>query len=218
MPEEQQQTNNHEMEILSEDFCRIFNETKKSEAKDLFNKISAEYQSSDRIYHTLSHVQKMLDFLEICKSKIKNWNAIFLAVWFHDVIYDPKAQDNEEQSALYTEEHLRQLDVSEELISQIVSLILATKKHEPIADNSDSEFLLDGDLAILGSDESDYDEYARKIRREYFWFSDEQYREGRKKVLEGFLKRPRLFLTENAYKELEQRARRNIEREISGLN
>ena len=67
-------------------------------------------------------------------------------------------------------------------------------------------------------DEEDYDKYAAKIRKEYSWVPDDQYRIGRKKVLQDFLNRPRIYFTERAGKELEQQARVNIEREIARLS
>jgi predicted metal-dependent HD superfamily phosphohydrolase len=40
-----------------------------------------------------------------------NFPAIQLAAWFHDVIYDPRAKDNEEKSAEYAVASLSQFEI-----------------------------------------------------------------------------------------------------------
>jgi predicted metal-dependent HD superfamily phosphohydrolase len=76
-------------------------------------------------------------------------------------------------------------------------------------------FFLDIDMAILASEEDKYDQYATNVRKEYGHYSDPVYRAGRKKVLEQFLERDRIYLSPifegNA---MEEKARRNMKREI----
>ena len=74
--------------------------------------------------------------------------------------------------------------------------------------------LIDSDLAILGASESAYQAYANQIRQEYAWVPETDYRMGRRKVLERFLARPRIF---HYLADLEASARRNIAAEISRL-
>jgi predicted metal-dependent HD superfamily phosphohydrolase len=206
------------MEVLQEDFCGIFGENRKSDAMKLSKKIAEEYQAENRSYHNFEHIENLLSFLKERESEIRDLNSIKLAVWLHDVVYDTKANDNEEQSSQYAQNYLEQLGIPAEIISRVVALIMATVKHEAIENDSDSAIFLDADLAILGSGEENYDKYAAKIRKEYAWVSDEQYSAGRIKVLESFLQRPRIYFTEEAGKELGQQARKNIEREITRLS
>lgn len=206
------------MEALQEDFCGIFGENKKSEALKLSKKIAEEYQAENRSYHNFEHIENLLSFLNERKQKIRDLNGVKLAAWFHDVVYDTKSSDNEEQSAQYAQNYLEQLGIPEEIIAHVVALIRSTAKHEAIENDSDSAIFLDADLAILGASEENYDKYAAKIRKEYDWVSDEEYKAGRIKVLESFLNRPTIYFTEEAGKELEQQARKNIEREIARLS
>lgn len=206
------------LDILQENFCRIFDTTKQPEAVELFKKIAEKYQAKTRAYHNFDHLEKMLSFLKEHEQEIRDLIGIKLAVWLHDVVYDAMAKDNEEQSARYAQNYLEQLGVSEKLVGHVAALIRATAKHEIIDNDPDSAIFLDGDLAILGSSEEEYDKYAAKIRQEYAWMPDDDYKAGRIKMLKSFLKKPRIFFTERANKELEQQARRNIKREIEKLS
>lgn len=204
----------NEMNILQENFCNIFAKDKKYEAITLFKKITKEYQNKTRSYHNLEHIENLLIFLKKYEKEIKDINGMKLAAWLHDVIYDTKAKDNEQQSSQYAKNHLIELGISKQIIDHVIALILATEKHEIIANDSDSMIFLDWDLVILGSNEKDYDKYATKIRQEYCWIPYEQYKAGRKKILQNFLKRPKIYFTEKIYKEFESQARKNMEKEI----
>ena len=207
------------LDYLRSNFFSIFQKylIEESEINNLFEKIIKEYQSDDRFYHNSDHIYNFLNYLQQHKENIINWKVLNLAVWFHDVIYDPKEKDNEEKSAQYARIKLKELGIPEDVIIQVEKFIKATKTHEA-TDNNDLEFFLDGDLAILGSDEAQYKTYAQKIRREYLWVPDEQYKLGRKKVLEKFLQRKNIFFTQNACDQFEEKARQNLNREIEQLN
>lgn len=205
------------LEIMQKDFCGMFDESKKEESKELFKKIVGQYQEGGRKYHNLTHVEKVLAFLRLHEQEINDINGVKLAAYFHDVVYDTKASDNEERSAQYAQDCLVGLDISDYVASHVVGLIRATTKHQIIENDTDSAIFLDADLVILGSNEEEYDRYAAKIREEYAWVPDDQYRVGRKKVLQNFLSRSRIYFTELAGKELEQKARKNIERELETL-
>ncbi|MBM3256071.1 MAG: HD domain-containing protein [Candidatus Moranbacteria bacterium] len=217
-PESLPAQENTKLEVSRESFCNIFDESKRTEAKELFKKIAEEYQAETREYHNFEHIEKMLAFLQAYGQKIKDRIGVKLATYFHDIVYDTKAKDNEEQSAQYAQNYLTRLGISEDVVSHVLVLIRATVKHEVIENDTDSAIFLDADLAILGSSEEIYDKYAARIRKEYSWVPDDQYRIGRKKVLQDFLNRPRIYFTEQAGKELEQQARANIEREIARLS
>ncbi len=77
--------------------------------------------------------------------------------------------------------------------------------------------MLDADLAIFGANPGEYQKYARSIRQEYIWVSDANYIAGRTKVLENFLQRERIYLTEEIFNSLELSAHNNIKAEIQFL-
>ena len=64
-----------------------------------FEYLRAHYTAPDRFYHNLDHVMDVLVTVEQLVFHARNPNAVRLAAWLHDVIYDSKASNNEEQSA-----------------------------------------------------------------------------------------------------------------------
>jgi predicted metal-dependent HD superfamily phosphohydrolase len=174
--------------------------------------IAAAYAEPGRFYHTLDHVQAVLATVENLAPYAKNLNAVKLAVWLHDMIYNSKASDNEDRSAEYAERLCVELAIPEGKL--VAALIRTTKTHDPGEDADDAQALLDADLAILGADETEYQAYAEKIRREYAWVPEPEYRKGRRQILERFLTRPKIY---RLLSQLEQMARRNLANEIAQL-
>jgi predicted metal-dependent HD superfamily phosphohydrolase len=176
-----------------------------------FQEVRGHYVGPGRFYHTLGHIQDVLDTVERLGSSARNLNAVKLAAWLHDVIYDSRASDNEQCSAEFAEGLCRQLSVPEGRL--VAALILKTKVHDA-GDDPDAQVLLDADLAILGASDSSYRKYAEQIRREYAWVPDADYRSGRRQVLTRFLTRPRIY---HFLINLEEPARHNLSAEIARL-
>ena len=105
------------------------------------------------------------------------------------------------------------LGVAASTIDETARLILLTRSHETGPGDRAGCTLLDADLAILAADSPTYDAYAEAIRREYAWVPEADYRAGRRRVLERFLVRPRIFFTMEMG-QAEPLARANLVREI----
>jgi predicted metal-dependent HD superfamily phosphohydrolase len=176
-----------------------------------FDEVQEHYAEPSRFYHTLDHIQSVLETVESLGGHSRNVNAVRLAAWLHDVVYDSRASDNEERSAAYAERLCEKLSIPEGRL--VADLIVATKTHDAGGD-ADAHVLIDADLAILGTSESLYRIYARQIRQEYAWVPEPEYRMGRRRVLQHFLDRPRIF---HFLCSLEAPARRNIAAEIDRL-
>ncbi|MCL1467884.1 hypothetical protein [Argonema galeatum] len=187
-------------------------------AQLVFSDLTAAYSNSARFYHTLAHIQQILETIYMMNLQAPNLAALEFAAWFHDVIYDPKAKDNEEKSAAYAANVLTNLAIPAETIDRSVNIILATQKHQARENDFDCQIFLDADLSILGSSEAKYREYAQAIAQEYSWLSEGEYRSGRKQVLQNFLKRERIYFTEQIFTTLEDKARQNIQEEIKYLS
>ncbi|MGM3307065.1 HD domain-containing protein [Anabaena sp. WFMT] len=184
-------------------------------ANKAFFQLVSVYSSPSRHYHTLQHIYSVLNTIETFKTYVQDLPSVQLAAWFHDVVYDTHAQDNEEKSAVYAANMLKKLAIPDINIIQVKRLILCTKNHQ--ADDLDSQILLDADLAILAATPIQYQEYAQAIRQEYAWVSEAEYITGRGKVLEHFLQRQSIYLTPLMLESSEELARFNIRTELKFL-
>jgi predicted metal-dependent HD superfamily phosphohydrolase len=138
-------------------------------------------------------------------------------VWFHDAVYDTHIPTNEERTADLADQMLQTLYIPQGIRDETRRLILLTKGHDTSAEDADGCQLLAADLAILGAASDEYDRYATAIRQEYDWVSDEDYRRGRKRVLENFLQRKWIYFTEEMRQQRETNARENLKGEIASL-
>ncbi|YAF95091.1 MAG: hypothetical protein AB3A66_21305 [Nodularia sp. CChRGM 3473] len=186
-------------------------------AEQVFTRLIEAYSTSDRYYHTLKHIDHVLSIINTLQAYAQDLTAVQLAAWFHDVVYDTQAQDNEERSADYACELLISLGIPTNTLATVSSLILHTKNHQAATDDYDSYILLDADLAILAAHPDQYREYANAIRQEYAWVPELDYIKGRRQVLERFWQRQRIYFTPLMFEVAEQIAKSNLQAEIQIL-
>src|SRR5688572_7603457 len=62
----------------------------KRQVAEIISLIIAKYSEKHRFYHNLSHIHALLSTAETFREKISDFDAVRLAAWFHDVIYEPK--------------------------------------------------------------------------------------------------------------------------------
>src|SRR5439155_4146552 len=120
--------------------------------------------------------------------------AIELAIWFHDVIYDGRRQDNEERSAELADVQLKRLEIGDAFRAEVRRLILLTRHDREPAD-IDGKLMVDIDLASLARPAEVFNENTRLIRREYPHVAEADFARGRREMLGRFLARPRLYYT-----------------------
>lgn len=177
-------------------------------SKALLRLLLEAYSEPQRHYHTMQHIVECLAFFHQIKNQLNDPIAVELAIWFHDAIYNPQAIDNEEKSAELMEQHCSQLFENTQL-QKVYKWIIATKKHSPAADQ-DLNYLLDIDLAILGSSKQRFAEYEQQIQQEYSWVEAELYRVKRAEVLNYFFEMKPLYQTEYFKNLLEEPAKYNL--------
>ena len=179
------------------------------------------YGEPHRHYHTLDHIAALMTQLDRHGADVADRDALALAILFHDVVYDPTRPDNEEASAAWATARLEGLGFPEALRAKAARYILATRHDRPPdtadAGDADLELLLDLDLSVLAASPDAYRAYAGAVRREYAFVPDGLYRPGRRRVLEGFLRRERIYLTARLRAAWEQAARANLAAEIAEL-
>lgn len=202
---------------MKQKFNELWTQIKgKKNPKLLFKELNNFYSEQHRFYHNLKHVKNMLIELEDVKKQIKDVNPVKLAIWYHDAIYNTQKHDNEEQSAVLAKNVCEENNFSKEFTSKVHNLIMATK-HGEIPSDKDSKILIDLDLAILGKDSKIFQTYENNIRQEYVWVPKEIYKVERVKVLNQFLNRDSIYLTDHFKDKYENKAIKNLEWSINQL-
>ena len=181
----------------------------------LWNDIVNRYTESSRHYHTLTHLDALTNELIEVKENISNWNLVVFAIAFHDIIYNPLKNDNEEKSADHAAKLLSGL-LDGQSLERCRYMIIATKKHE-LNDDADVNYFIDADLSILGASSDKYQIYTKQIRKEYKFYPDFIYNQGRQKVLKHFLAMNQIYKTDYFFNKYESQARTNLNIELEKL-
>ena len=140
------------------------------------------YSEPHRYYHTLSHIE------DICRKIEQSWDTrtlprdqkatLHLAALFHDIIYNPRREDNEIKSNSMMMATAQVVRISSDLIEQASEYILQTSTNE-------SSIFTALDRSILGAEFLEYQKYSQYIRREFHFVKEETYNEQRIKVLKN---------------------------------
>ncbi len=201
--------------MLKETFIKLIGNYTADEklVMQLWNEIEANYSGKKRHYHTLNHLENLLQQLLNVKDQIKDWDTILFTLYYHDIIYNPLKTTNEEKSAAFAENRMQVIDVPKPIVGNCVQQILATKKHLLSTDN-DTNIFTDADLGILGRPWEVYEKYYKQVRKEYALYPDLIYNPGRKKVLQHFLQMQQIFKTDYFFELFEAQAKANIAIEL----
>ncbi|WP_104116010.1 DUF4031 domain-containing protein [Arthrobacter sp. B1805] len=171
-----------------------------------------------RRYHTTSHLLGVLEaldqLLEPADAAVRE--AVLLAAWFHDAVYEGAAGDDERASAALAVERLG-LRTSGATAREVERLVLLTVHHDPEPGDRAGELLCDADLAVLGGRAEDYARYVSAVREEYSHIPDEAFRLGRRAVLERLMALDPLYRTARAEALWSANARRNLTGELGSL-
>lgn len=142
-----------------------------------------ENLESSFVYHSVSHTQRVVEktkeLIEGMQIEEKAAEKLMIAAWFHDTGFIKSIEDHERESVKIAEGFLKEQKISEDVISEISSLIMATKMEvKPISKLE--KVIKDADCAHLGSKNfSDYTSLLRKeweLTKEYV-VSDEKWNE-----------------------------------------
>jgi predicted metal-dependent HD superfamily phosphohydrolase len=177
--------------------------------------IARAYAEPHRHYHTVEHIAHALSLFDGARARVRDADAAELALWLHDLVYDPRARDNEARSAARAARMLGEGGVPSRVADRVTALIMATCHVSPPAD-PDARYVVDADLCILGGTPAEFDRYEGQVRREYAFRTEGEWRDGRTRILRAFLDRPRIFLT-SEFGRFETPARANLERSLRQL-
>ncbi|MGY0612221.1 MULTISPECIES: HD domain-containing protein [unclassified Luteimonas] len=192
----------------------------------MLERLHAAYATPPRAYHHFGHVEAVLGhFDEVAAGP--GWarpHETWLAMLYHDAIYDAGRRDNEARSArLAAQEIARWLPDAGIDVGHVVDLIELTARHGSLRpealgegpDGDDRRHFLDCDMAILGADAAAFDAYDRAIAEEY---SDAVpgvlYRINRRRFLRGLVRCDRIYLSAFFHERLDAAARANLRRRL----
>ncbi|GEM47849.1 HD domain-containing protein [Deinococcus cellulosilyticus] len=173
---------------------------------ELFDRCLPHLNEPHRAYHNLTHIQEMLALMK--EARITE-HEIEFAIWGHDLVYDPKRNDNEEKSAELFTSWMRELEYPSNIIHQVERLILVTK-HGDEPQYPIEAHMLDLDLSIFGQPRERFLEYNDQIRQEYSYVPKLVYAVKRKQVLLSFYSRKRIYITDYFFDRFEKQARDNL--------
>lgn len=177
----------------------------------LVAELGAAYGEPQRAYHDATHIRELLDWFDRVADEV-GWlepGEVYLAILFHDAIYQPGAKDNEARSAAWARRaDLGDVAVDRERVAQLIEL---TAKHGHVdAADADAALFLDADMAILGAPTARFAEYDDAIALEYRNVPREAYWAGRRAFLEGLMQRRRIYISDYFHARLDAQARANL--------
>ncbi len=181
-----------------------------------FDRLTRQYAEAQRFYHTLAHIGVCLAELDRAEHLAEAPDEVEVALWLHDVVYDPRAWDNEERSADWARDALAQGGIAADVRTRVAELILATK-HVATPGAPDAALTVDIDLAILGHSPQEFEAYETAIRREYAWVPEPVFRRTRSGILRSLLGRARIYATDWFGARYESRARENLRQGLRRL-
>ncbi|MFD3516091.1 hypothetical protein [Streptomyces sp. NPDC058657] len=177
----------------------------------------ARWSEPQRHYHTTAHLAAVLGHLDALADHAADPDAVRLAAWFHDAVYLPERDTNEDRSARLAERALPELGISAQVTAEVARLVRLTVTHDPDPEDTNGEALCDADLAILAAPPEAYAAYAAAVRSEYAFVPDPDFRTGRAAVLAQLLALPRLFRTPYGTRNWAEAARHNLSTELKLL-
>lgn len=181
----------------------------------LWKSLNNHYSEKHRTYHNKTHLTELFKYFDTYKEQINNPETLAFSIFYHDIIYNIWKKDNEEKSADFAVKELLKIEMHSHFLDTIYQQIIATKTH--IANDNDTKWFVDFDLAILGKPSEVYKNYAQLIRKEYKLVPSFMYKKGRKKVLQHFIDKPFIYATDEFRNLYENQAKENLTNELNSL-
>lgn len=177
----------------------------------LLQQVEKLYSHPDRHYHVFDHIREMI----LIGKKVFNLTfQQYLAILFHDAVYNPRGTKNEELSAqaLFNcvtqyKGPLTREDIK--FYGEVAVIINDTKDHYYPTSEA-SRVVLDLDLERLARSLPEVEHFTNLIRQEYYFVDDETFKTGRKEFYKQFLNIEHPFSTEYGRQFWEPKAQENV--------
>lgn len=169
--------------------------------------VVAHYAEAFRTYHTLGHVDDCLARLDTVAHLVGHPDAIEIALWFHDVLCDPGARDNEVRSARWY--LARSAGATPPLRIAVCRMILASRHLQP-AVRMDARYMVDIDLAGFGHPWLEFRRTTDLVRAEFPHKPDAEFARALAPFLRSLVARESMYGTAFFRERCEATARRNV--------
>lgn len=171
-----------------------------------FKELMAYYEEPQRYYHNTDHI------MDLINRALSGWHHVsienILAIFYHDVIYDPKNLDNNEKHSVeFFMKHVGKMLEDVLNVSKIAKQIISTSnlyspsEFENASLNDSPLYLSHLDQAILRSDSLlELLDYEQKIFKEFQFVTYSTYKQKRGQFLDfafSKVKNPKLMEVKN---------------------
>ena len=186
-------------------------------AKTACEDIIRRYSGPHRHYHKMSHITAALKKFDVIRDRLSDPDAVEMAIWLHDVIYDAKRSDNEEASARYAQKLLTSLGHTARTTNRVMDLIEATKHAHDARLTADAKYMVDIDLSSFGVPWKTFARNGANLRKEYAHLADADHTKNQIAFLGSMLARKHIYATQFFRERYEARARANITKTLDIL-
>ena len=182
-----------------------------------WHEILENYTKKWKFYHNLNHVYSFVNLFEKYNKFINNYkNEFLISIYFHDIIYIPSRNDNEEESINMFNKFYNEVKPNNLNKEKVIEFIAETKNHSLSKDyDFELDLFLDMDMQIV-ADEI-WEDYENRIRKEYCFMDETEYKNKRRQFLQSLVNKNRIFRTQIFYDTYEQIAKNNITNIINKL-
>lgn len=180
--------------------------------------VKKEYSSDDRMYHSLLHINKMVEEYHnlVNSQKVLYHELDILIILFHDIVYRPNSSNNELNSANVAMKYMADLKYPKEHMNYVYDGIMTTKTHEKGIELNHN-IISDIDMLYLSKPSDLYKLNVDAIKYEYLkCYTEDEWKEGRKAFLKGLLKKGYVYNTVHYY-DCNEKAIENIQNEYNEL-
>ena len=179
-----------------------------ADSEAVFKLLSNNYRDPIRYYHDGQHINDCLGWLDRYRDQVGDPDAVELAIWFHDVVYEPGAKDNEQLSA---DQFMAKTDgVFDDTLRDTVYLhIMATVHDGAEIVHADTKYMLDIDLSGFGRPWAEFIQDSDNLRLELKDWPDDVFYQRQAVFQDKLFGQPRFFKSDYFYDNYEAQARKN---------
>lgn len=198
----------------SEDrFCKLWQRNVMPEAIDnspqIYQQLITAYNETQRIYHSQQHIEDCLKLFDHIKTELNNPDAVELAIWYHDAVYQLNANDNEQLSANLFMQHSEGV-FEAALRHQVYEHILATLHDGSAMLDHDSKYMVDIDLSSFSMPWEKFIQDSQNVRKEMQHIPDEEFYPKQCAFQQSLLRHGRFYQSDYFYQHYERHALDNI--------